>query len=168
MSTATEYAPEVRQFIGRLYNLAGRGTAHLAQLKRNAGNPLSEARDVLSLFYGILPPAVEDDDVETYFLVATLYALNPREEDGSNLGETLAALAGDPGVNRDGVDRRVAVLLDAERDELGYRLRQLVRLIASRRRSVDWARLLHDLLRWDDPGRPVRREWAKSYFGAPE
>jgi CRISPR system Cascade subunit CasB len=68
-------------------------------------------------------------------------------------------------VNRDGVDRRAAVLLDAHRAELPFRLRQAVRLAASHERPIDWRRLLADLLRWEHPRRPVQKAWARSYFG---
>jgi CRISPR system Cascade subunit CasB len=138
-------------------------------LKRNAGNTLAEARGVLPLFYQLLPRDVaRPRDVEAYFLVATLYGLNPRPGGRGDFAETLSRVASAGGVSPEGVDRRVAVLLDSHRGELPFRLRQAVRLVAAHERPVDWARLLSDLLRWDHPGRVVQKAWARSYFGAPD
>jgi CRISPR system Cascade subunit CasB len=154
------------QFIVRL---AGLGPGPRARLKRNAGNFLAEARGVLPLFYQLLPRAVDRPrDVETYFLVATLYGLNPRPGGRGDFAETLARIASAGGISREGVDRRVAVLLDSHRGELPFRLRQAVRLVAAHERPVDWVRLLSDLLRWDHPGRLVQKAWARSYFGSPD
>jgi CRISPR system Cascade subunit CasB len=158
--------PEITRFIDHLEDLEA---GPRAQFKRNAGNALAEARGVLPLFYRILPGRiVRRGEVETYFLVATLHGLNPRAGFQGNFAQTMASVAGDPGANRQGIDRRVAILLDSHRGELPFRLRQAVRFVASHERPIDWPRLLHDLLRWDHPGRVVQKTWARSYFGAPD
>jgi CRISPR system Cascade subunit CasB len=163
---APEIPPEVGRFVARLGNL---GPGPRSWLKRNAGNALAEARGVLPLFYRILPRRVSRPvDVEAYFLVATLYGLNPRPGGQDDLATTLRRVADANRVSREGLDRRVAVLLDSHRGELPFRLRQAVRLVGAHERPVDWARLLTDLLRWDHPGRVVQKAWARSYFGSPE
>jgi CRISPR system Cascade subunit CasB len=68
-------------------------------------------------------------------------------------------------VNADGLDRRLTVLLDADRRELPFRLRQAVRMLGQKDVRVDWRRLLRDLERWNWPSRPVQKQWARSYFG---
>jgi CRISPR system Cascade subunit CasB len=159
-------APEITRFIDRLDAL---DPGPRARLKRNAGNTLAEAHGILPLFYRTLPGSiVRHRDVETYFLIATLHGFNPRQGFQGNLARTLASVAGDSAANRDGIDRRVAILLDSHRGELPFRLRQAVRFIASYERPIDWPRLLHDLLRWDHPGRIVQKSWARSYFGTPD
>ena len=60
----------------------------------------------------------------------------------------------------------MAILIDAHRGEIPFRLRQAVRLVASHERPIDWRKLLTDLLRWDHPSRWVQKSWARSYFGA--
>jgi CRISPR type I-E-associated protein CasB/Cse2 len=159
-------APEITQFIERLDALEA---GPRARLKRNAGNGLADSRGVLPLFYRILPhPVVTPRDVDTYFLIATLHGLSPRRGFHGSFAETLSSVARHPRANRDGVDRRIAILLDAHRSELPFRLRQAVRFVASYERLIDWPRLLHDLLRWNHPEQIVQREWAKSYFGTPD
>lgn len=159
----------VRRFIGTLGKL-DRG--ELATLRRNAGRTLAESRDALGLFYRILPPAVAGGrDEEVYFLVATLYPLDDRSHTG-DFGSTLKAVRAT--TNPDGVDRRMAVLLDSDfgqangrqaGGELAYRLRQAVRLAAGHEVGVDWPRLLVDLIWWGHPERRVRKQWARSYYG---
>ena len=77
----------------------------------------------------------------------------------------MAALADSRGAGREGVDRRMAVLLDAPADDLGFRLRQVVALAAAADMGINWRSLLSDLLWWDHPARRVQRRWARSYFG---
>ena len=99
---------------------------------------------------------------EAYFLVATLY---PLAESGShrNLGATLRAArtAG----NSPGIDRRMEVLLEADVEQLPFRLRQAVRFAQSNRVPVNWRQLLRDVLWWEHPDRFVQRQWAEAYFG---
>ena len=87
------------------------------------------------------------------------------ESRGFIFGATMAALAVSRGAGREGIDRRMAVLLDAPLEDLGFRLRQLVTLAASSDIGVNWRTLLGDLLWWDHPARRVQRRWARSYFG---
>lgn len=167
--TASEAAvppitPQVESFIDRLERA---DPGEQARLKRNAGQTLGESRGVLPFFYRVLPREVRRErDVETYFLVATLLPLAPKRGQG-DFGQSLLGVAGLPEVNRQGVDLRVAILLDSHRGELPFRLRQAVRLVASHERRIDWRRTLADLLRWDHPRRPVQKAWARSYFAAP-
>jgi CRISPR system Cascade subunit CasB len=151
----------VQTFISRLERL---DAGERARLKRNAGQPLAEARDVLGLFYRLLPPNVYPGVHELYFMVATLY---PLAEGGHNrnLGATLRAAR--TSVNGPGLDRRVEVLLDADTNQLPFRLRQSVRFAQSNRRTIDWAALLKDVLQWNHPERWVQRSWAQSYYGEP-
>lgn len=153
---------QVGSFIGRLEKL---DTGGKARLRRNAGRSLAESRGVLGLFYRLLPADVPAYDHERYFLIATLFPLaangNPRD-----LGATLRR-ARTP-TNRRGLDRRVEILLDADEEQLRFRLRQAVRFARSNRVAVNWTALLRDVLRWERPGRYVQRQWAQSYFGAPQ
>jgi len=112
-----------------------------------------------------------------YFLVATLYALTTRGSDqrrsggGLSLGlalhglrqEQLAA-TGRSTDDKISLDRRVAALLDADADQLPFRLRQIVRLLHSHEQTLDWFKLLRDLLNWEHPNRFVQPRWAREYY----
>lgn len=154
-----EVDPRIQTFIARLERL---DAGERARLKRNVGQSLAEARSVLGLFYRLLPPNVYPGVHELYFMVATLHPLAEGVH-GRNFGATLRA-ARTP-ANGPGLDRRMEVLLDADTDQLPFRLRQSVRLAQSNRRGVDWTMLLNDVLLWNHPDRWAQRRWAQSYYG---
>jgi CRISPR system Cascade subunit CasB len=159
----------VDEFVGRLEALGHRDAARadLARLRRCAGRPLVECPEVFQLFYGLLPYTVrgQDREEERYFLLATLFALDPRTSGARDIGATMGATAGSRGSGREGIDRRMAVLLDAPVEDLAFRLRQLIALAAAADIGANWRVLLNDLLWWDHPARRVQRRWARSYFG---
>ncbi len=166
--TDAESTP-VEEFIGRLEELAhgGYARADLARLRRCVGRSLSESPDAYQLFYRLLPHQVRghDRDEERYFLVATLFALDPKSSRARDFGASMRAVAGARGAGSTGVDRRIAVLLDASGDELGFRLRQAVSLAAAADVGINWHSLLADVLWWEHPARRAQRRWARSYFG---
>lgn len=149
---------KVTEFIQRLEKL---DAGDLARFKRNAGVSLAESRDVLGLFYRLLPYGISSQNEEAYFMVATLFPL--AEKGGS--GDFGAALRrAQLGSNKKGLDRRVEILLDSDRSQLPFRLRQAVHFLQSNRVRVNWTSLLQDLLFWSHPDRFVQQRWAKSYF----
>jgi CRISPR system Cascade subunit CasB len=99
--------------------------------------------------------------------VATLFAINPRSTRIADFGATMSRLAVTRANGREGIDRRIAVLLDAEAQDLPFRLRQLMTLAAAAELGINWRALTDDLLWWDQPARRVQRRWARSYFGGP-
>jgi len=175
----------VEQFVWRLQGLVvAEDRASLAHLRRAAGEwlgelPAKRRGPVLSLFYGKLLPdlAGRQEREEDFFLVATLFAIaqmgHDRSQPGSfrgNLGRALRFLkaAKDQLRTEAGaspMDRRVVALLDAPREALAFRLRQVVRILGTEHIGVDWALLLRDVMDWDRPNRQVQRRWARAYFG---
>lgn len=156
-----------RAFVRRVKELE-RG--ELAMLKRNAGNTLAQSRGV-TWFYRLLDQEARGIDVEIYFLIATLMGLNKLETSG-DFGRSMARLKSV--TESDSVERRFRILLDAEFDrlegyrpgggELAFRLRQLVKLAATKEVGIDWAQLLCDLRRWNDPQKRVQKCWAQSFY----
>jgi CRISPR system Cascade subunit CasB len=169
MMAADTATTPVEEFVGKLEALSHHDSARadLARLRRCAGRSLVESPEVFQLFYRLLPYPVRGDDreEERYFLVATLFALDPKSSSARDFGTTMGAIAGSRGGGREGVDRRMAVLLDAPFDDLPFRLRQVVALAASADIGINWRSLLSDILWWDHPARRVQRRWARSYFG---
>ena len=129
-----------------------------ARLRRQAGKPLDEA-DLPVSFCRALPPGVSPDELDAYWLAATLFALNPIDG-GQPLARVMARIADKGG----GVERRFKRLIESTPAQLPHRLRHVIRLVASHRASVDWTGLVDDLLRWNFPRRPVQFHWASLFY----
>lgn len=172
---------QVADFIGNLSRL---DDGDRARLKRNAGKSLAETRDVQLLFYSrVAPRGVASWAEERYFLLATLYPLDKAKHRRDRLSaehdeaEALptASSFGSFGwsfrqarteLNKQGLDRRFARLLDADVEDLRFHLRQAVARLTNEWLPIDWAQLTRDVLRWDHPQRYVQRRWAKDYVAA--
>lgn len=159
----TEVTPRQQQVAAFIAALARLDNAGRARLKRNAGRTLSEARDVHRIFYQALPREIAGrPEEESYFLIATLYPLAKARSDGKTLGATLRTVRSLR--ESTSIDRRFQALLDSELDQLQFRLRQIVRLVAASEQAIDWGQLLNDLLAWNHPDRYVQLRWARDYF----
>ena len=99
---------------------------------------------------------------EAHYLVAALYALKDGEH---QKGRTLARSLREKAQGSDSVEKRFLALLDADRDQIAFRLRQAVGLVEG---GLDFAQLLDDLLRWFGPERRVQARWAKEFYGVSE
>ena len=99
---------------------------------------------------------------EAHYLVAALYALKDGEH---QKGRTLARALREKAQGSDSVEKRFLALLDADRDQIAFRLRQAVGLVEG---GLDFAQLLDDLLRWFGPERRVQARWAKEFYGVSE
>lgn len=165
-----EAPTEITEFIDRLTEL-DRGDR--AILRRNAGENLATSRKATSIFYRLLSPGSRIHE-EVYFLAATLYGLNPGSFTG-DFGQTMKAVK--VASSKDSLDTRMKILLDCDLDwadkrlqgggELGFRLRQAVKLAASKQIGVDWVKLIWHLNQWRNPNRWVQKQWARSYFQQP-
>ena len=105
---------------------------------------------------------------QMYYLTAGLWALGSGSGDRSfvevlALREHSRGTKGDPG-DLSSTERRFIALLDADRDQLPHRLRQLISLV--RDSPLDWTGLLDDLTYWNVPRRTVQQGWARRFYGA--
>src|SRR6185312_2649609 len=65
-------------------------------------------------------------------------------------------------------EKRFIDLLDTDADELPYKLRQAITLIARDNVGLDWVLLIKDLGRWTRPERWVQKEWARGFWASAE
>lgn len=151
-------------FIGKLREADD--SAAYAQLKRNAGKTVSEARTIPPLFWQSLPYNLYPDQEERYFLVATLFPFVKDTNDSDrNFGSVLKRIRNEQ--NEKGLNRRFTALLDADEQQLPFRLRQLImRLKGQENIHLNWALLLYHLTHWEHDGRWVQLNWARAYFGS--
>lgn len=154
--------PEVSKTANFITRLEKLDAGDRARFRRNAGNTLAEAHNTLGLFYKVLPQGVPAYQEETYFLVATIY---PLAESGSQKDFGSSLFSAKTLKNSKGLDSRVENLLDADFTQLHFRLRQTVKFLRSSRVTINWQKLLDDLLSWEHPDRFVQQRWARSYFG---
>ncbi|MEF9996714.1 MAG: type I-E CRISPR-associated protein Cse2/CasB [Burkholderiaceae bacterium] len=62
------------------------------------------------------------------------------------------------------VEARFVALLDSEGDELIWRLRHVIDLIAAEKVTLNWPALLRDVLAWDADSRFIQQRWAREYW----
>lgn len=157
---------QVADFIAALERLNAAGRA---RLRRNAGRTLAEAHDVHRVFYQALPYDVSEWQHEDYFLVATLFPLAPHRVGAGSLGITMRRVrlgGGQSGERANSLDRRFQTLIDSDREQLPFRLRQAVRLAAAAEQSIDWTELLRDVRAWEHTERFVQLRWARDFYVA--
>lgn len=148
------------EFVDRLEQL---NPGERARLKRNAGNTMAQSRGVLPIFFRILPYGIPRYQEPWYFLTATLFPL-AEPGGGGNIGQALRLARRKHPEREKGYDRRFEVLLDADDEQLPFRLRQIVRLLDSADIKINWPLLIKDLQHWDNPRRYIQERWARSYY----
>ena len=109
------------------------------------------------------------------YLVAGLWAQGSRQEKDKSMSQKQDKSVSFPEAMRrvcdkeksDSIEKRFTALLDADADELRWRLRSAVTLAASQRIVLDWPGLLDDMLKWHYSNRPVQIRWARSFWEQP-
>ncbi|MHB8629124.1 MAG: type I-E CRISPR-associated protein Cse2/CasB [Aggregatilineales bacterium] len=154
------------EFVNALTRLDAGG---LARLRRNAGYTLTEATDVHRVFFQVLPFGLSEWQQDIYFLVATLFPLATHSLSAGTLGATLhrVRVYRDGGGRANSLDRRFQTLIDSDREQLSFRLRQVTRLAEASEKPVNYVRLLVDVLRWDSEAKHVQLRWARDYYIGP-
>ena len=154
--------PRVVEFVEKLARL---DAGERARFKRNVGNSLAESHNVTGIFFRILPRNVPRYQESWYFLVATLY---PHADNAAleNFGASVREARNRKPENSAGLDRRMEALLDADEVQVSYRIGQAIRLLKSSEIpvTVNWQRLLSDLLWWTHPDHFVQEQWARAYY----
>ncbi len=111
---------------------------------------------------------LKSDDGEwkrkVYYLVAGLWAMYWRDRN-SGAGQSLANVcrmlywANDQSSS---IERRFITLIDADSEQLPYRLRQMVSLL--KEYEIDFNNLSKDLLSWDHPDKFIQIRWAREFY----
>jgi CRISPR system Cascade subunit CasB len=80
-----------------------------------------------------------------------------------NFGYSCRGLA--TATNSDGADRRFRALLDLALTDISSPLTSLVRQMKSKGIAIDYAKLLADLRRWEQPNQYIQDQWARAFWG---
>ena len=148
---------------------------HLVQLAtREDRAALSALRRSLAFAPGAYPPSfpyvepwtagLKEPARRAFYLGAGLFAHNRKQGEGRTLAKALARVK--KARESESVEGRFLALLDAEEDELGHKLRQIVSLLGEQ--PLDWAQLIYDVAHWNHDTRWVQVKWAKEFYGVSE
>ena len=110
---------------------------------------------------------------EMHYLVAGLWAMHWREGRSGPLmqiGEACAIFDKEKRSKMNAEDQRKLTstekrfinLLDADADQLSYRLRQMIALLKDH--QIDFEHLLQELLFWDSRRKSTQNTWARNYY----
>ena len=100
---------------------------------------------------------------EMLYLVAALWAAHWREgRTGVPMSIGKACSAYQTASNSTSTERRFIGVLDADRDQLPHRLRQMVALL--REQPIDFDALLTGLLYWNDDQKRTQNAWARDFY----
>lgn len=102
---------------------------------------------------------------DMHYLVAALWAAHWREGRGG-ANQTLASACAVHQLKSGSAstERRFINLLDADREQLPHRLRQMVALLGEQ--PIDFQALLDDLLRWNNESKRTQNAWARDFYRA--
>lgn len=102
---------------------------------------------------------------DMHYLVAALWAAHWREgRTGAALPLARACAAHQLKSGSASTERRFISLLDADREQLPHRLRQMVVLLGEQ--PVDFEALLNDLLGWNRDDKRTQNAWARDFYRA--
>lgn len=117
--------------------------------------------------YPYVEPYVRDEENswrrEMHYLVAGLWAAQWRDGQGGQpvpLGKACAEYC--KSSHSTSAERRFITLLDADTDQLPYRLRQMVALL--KEQSIDFEGLLQGLIYWTDDRKYTQNAWARDFY----
>ena len=154
----------IHPFIDYLQKLAEKQErGALADLRRGLGQPPGTAAAMFRYVEPFLPQIRSRVQESAYYLVASLFAINPNSTTTGNLGAHMAQIRTKR--SEDALERRFSVLLAAHSDDLPDYLRQAVGFLKSKDVPINWNQLFWDLQHWDEEDRSVQKKWASAFWG---
>jgi CRISPR system Cascade subunit CasB len=164
-------------FFEQLLNSARKDTAVVASLRRSAAYGPGLYPPVFRYVEPYIHNLSEWRRTATY-LAAAYWALAirmGRDVDKDNtlaeaysLPKALRVLQARSADTSKTIESRFQALLDADTDELQWRLRHLTSQLSAAGIAIDWPSLLKDLRDWSNPQRRVQVHWARQFWSAPE
>jgi len=131
----------------------------LATLRRGLQDPV----EAYAIILPYLPAEISNRELDTYALLAALFASHPSAGYTGNMGHHMRRACGDA---VEATERRFVNLLRAEAADLPMLLRQAVSYIRSKDNVfINWEQLRKDLLAWEHPERYVQKSWARGFWG---
>jgi CRISPR system Cascade subunit CasB len=153
------------EFFESLRKRAENDTAVIATLRRSAAYEPGQFPAVFPYVEPFTNHHNEWRRTATY-LSAACWAQAARREKGEPQGLPFALkqLQSRSSNSSKNIEARFLALLDADTDELQWRLRHLTNQISAAGIAIEWPSLLKDLCRWPDPQRRVQVRWARQFW----
>lgn len=150
-------------FIKRLEGFNAKDTKVRAVLRRS----LSHDPGAYVPAYPYVEPHIKNEENqsrrEAYYLVAGLWAMHMGDGPlGAPMSIGSACAAYHTASGSTSIEARFITLLDADRDQLPHRLRQMVALL--KEYAIDFDDLLNGLLYWDNDHRRTQHKWARDFY----
>jgi CRISPR system Cascade subunit CasB len=103
------------------------------------------------------------------YLTAACWAQGARRDRGQamDLPEAARTLRHHQAMGSKSIEQRFTALLDADSDELQWRLRHLTTQLTAAAITIDWPALLKDLWAWNSKTRHVQIRWARQFWANP-
>ncbi len=151
------------RFIGWLEDLNAQDAKVRAVLRRS----LAFDPGLYVPAYPYVEPFVGDEDNswkrEMFYLVAGLWAAHWREgRVGIPLSIGKACAEHQAVSGSTSTERRFITLLDADRDQLPHRLRQMIAVLMDQ--AIDFDALLKGVLYWNDERKRTQNVWARDFY----
>jgi CRISPR type I-E-associated protein CasB/Cse2 len=135
--------------------------AVLAHLRRGVDRPLDYTLGRVGWLFRRVPDSALDDAVLAAGLFAWVKGDCQHKRD-VNFGAAFGSgLTLDEMLRR---EKRFIDLLDTDKKELPYKLRQTITLIGRENVGLDWILLIKDLVRWNHEDRKVQKAWARGFW----
>lgn len=139
------------------------GRAALAALRRGINFPPGRHYDMYRYLSPVLNDAMNERQLAVTMRIASLFGLHPASGDVGNLGDSFRIAAHSAG-STVATERRFAILLASDEDDLDQHLIRAVTFLRSCSAPVQWDRLYRDALSWGHPDGFVQRAWARSFW----
>ncbi len=165
------------EFFEQLLKNAKRDTAVVASLRRSAAYDPGLYPPVFRYVEPYIHDLSEWRRTATY-LAAAYWALAIRmgrdvdetrpQPEAHALPKALKVLQARSDATSKTIESRFQALLDADTDELQWRLRHLTSQLSAAGIAIDWPSLLKDLRNWSNQDRKVQIHWARQFWSMPE
>ncbi len=157
-----------QELVDELTRLADPDTpdrAVLAYLRRGIDHSLDYTLGRVGWLFHRVPDYALEDAVFAAGLFAWVKGACP-QADKVNFGAAFGA--GLTLEEKQQREKRFIDLLDTDADELPYKLRQAITLIARNNIGLDWVLFIQHIAHWSDPDRWVQKKWARGFWAASE
>jgi CRISPR system Cascade subunit CasB len=151
------------EYIAWLEDMNARDTKVRAVLRRSLAFDPGTHIPAFPYVEPFLKGEVEGWRRQMHYLVAGLWAAHWREgRAGATTPLAKACALHQLARGSASTERRFIHLLDADREQLAHRLRQVVALLNEQ--PIDFRSLLNDLLYWNRPDKKVQNTWARVFY----